>query len=182
MTTEAGAGSDGAPAAALTQEMVMERFTNIEKDLENMKMNLTENADTAQVTKRMVREMAERMDTMSAGGDGGENVPIVGKMKKELKEMQEQVQFLFDRPEVNPQVVTDIQEGLKKLEETWMGPEGRGGRDGDYPKKKRNWDTRGLKADPYEGNRQEWRSYAFTLKAFIRRESPGLESYMVESE
>ena len=39
-----------------------------------------------------------------------------------------------------------------------------------------------MKADPYEGNRQEWPSYAFTLKAFIRRESPGLESYMTESE
>ena len=117
-----GAGSEGAPVA-LTQQMVMEKFVNIEKELDNMKMCITEQTDTAQVHKRMIREMAERMDTMSSGGYGSNQVPIVGRLMKDLKDIQEQVQFLFDRPEVNPQVITDIQEGFKKLEETWMHPE-----------------------------------------------------------
>ena len=55
-------------------------------------------------------------------------------------------------------------------------------RDDREPFKHKGWDTRKLILDPFDGDKKEFRNWAFTLKAFIRREAPGLESFMTSTE
>ena len=160
----------------MTAAMVREMFRDQQQEILriNEKQQIQENIQMEQVTN-----IAERMDTIMArivelewqwlpmqkGGKDG-NLPEV------MKEMKLQIRYLEEQLE-----------NLKGLGgQRWMdgGGSDHGGQ-GTYGGKEM-WDTRRLKMDPYSGDKKTWRSFVFTLKAFIRRESPNLEKFMTEME
>ena len=50
------------------------------------------------------------------------------------------------------------------------------------PSHNKRWDWRKLQLEKFTGNKSEWRSFAFSVKQFIRRESPPMEMLMKDTE
>jgi hypothetical protein len=184
-----GAGNvEGGGPTIMTQEMVRDKFFEYDKAKD-------EGNERLKMMNKMMREMAGRLDEVTQAvakvipqenkegfqmGGG-----LEGDYRKEMEELRGELREMGGRIQIDPRTVEEIQRGildLKNIKETMMmnmpDPPGSGG----GPHKPRGWDTRKLKLEPYEGDRKEWRSFAFTLKAFIRREAPGVESYMSQTE
>ena len=149
--------------------------------------------------QQVMRELAVKTDE-NAGRIT--DIPITGQSdiqgagpsyENEMKSMQEVVRNLEERSSSTRNVLDEVGSAVQEMKENvaaWMdtGPPGLrndgerrdgGRREDGY---KRGWDTRKLKLEPFDGDRKEWRSWVFTMKAFIRREAPVLEAFITESE
>ena len=157
--------------AEMTAQMVRDMFTEQKAEMQKLEDKVKVRED---IQGEQMKQMAERMDTLiqrlhelewkwkpldQGGGEG--NLP---------DSMQETMIK-----------VREIEEQMMSLREAsgqrWFRDEEPGERG-----KHRGWDTRRLKLDPYSGDKKLWRSFVFTIKAFIRRESPHLELLMSKME
>ena len=131
-------------------------------------------------------ENAGRITNLPAG-HGQTDIQEAGGFRQDLENLKELVQEMLERPRMEPRALEDMEKTVRELRENiellWKDPQsGRDqSRDHDFTKK-RQWDTRKLKLDPYGGDKKEWRGWSFTLKAYIRREAPVLEAFMNEIE
>ena len=149
--------------------------------------------------QQVMRELAIKTDE-NAGRIT--DIPITGQSdiqgagpsyENEMTSMKEVVRNLEERSSSTRNVLDEVGSAVQEMKENvaaWMdtGPPGLrndeerrdgGRRDDGY---RRGWDTRKLKLEPFDGDRKEFRSWAFTMKAFIRREAPVLEAFITESE
>ena len=155
---------------------------------------IKESADKVNMLQKVIQEFAIKTDQNSARiteipvGAPGLGQPDVqdGNIDPgEFEMWKMRIREMDQRPRVDPMKFEDIEKTLNEVKENiemmWRDPAPGMRRDEREPRKK-SWDTRKLKLEPYGGDRKEFRSWVFSLKAFIRREAPGVESYMCQSE
>ena len=161
--------------------MLQEHETGIQKGKEKTTM-----------LQEAVKQMAIRMDEMSVQLMRIDGQPEVqsgsGPEPFGYQQLKAQIEEMGERAHVDPRTVDDLVISLQNLkdhvEHVWAHPVAPGleRTEREFEKKNRGWDTRKLMLDPFDGDKKEFRNWSFTLKAFIRRECPGLESYMTEIE